>query len=206
MISIDIDAKQLKRLRKATAMAGKKFPRELAAAVNSVAKKTRINIGRRIRQTINLKKAVAERPIKIKKVATAETPVGVVSIDRERREGLQHFGARQTGKGVTYKIDKRGGRKLVAGAFMGPRPGVLAPKLYGGVWKRQGEARKMTKGRHEGRIRQPIVKLYGVSPYGAYAKNDMSGFEVQFINKGLRTEMERRIKLNILRASGLVSK
>jgi hypothetical protein len=194
MISIDIDARQLKRLRKATAMAGKKFPRELAAAVNSVAKKTRISIGRRIRQTINLKKAVAERPVKIKKVATADTPVGVVSIDRERREGLHNFSARQTGKGVTYKIDKRGGRKLVAGAFMGPRPGVLAPKLNGGVFKRVGKSR------------HPIVKLYGVSPYGAYAKNDMSGFEVQFINKGLLTEMERRIKLNILRASGLVSK
>jgi hypothetical protein len=77
---------------------------------------------------------------------------------------------------------------------MGPRPGVLAPRLNGGVFKRVGKSRN------------PIVKLYGVSPYGAYAKNDMSDIEVQFINKGLLTEMERRIKLNILRAEGLVSK
>jgi hypothetical protein len=194
MISIDIDAKQLKRLRQATARAGKTFPRELAAAVNSVAKKTRISIGRRIRQTVNLKKATAEKAIKIKRIATAEAPVGVVSIDKERREGLQHFSARQNGKGVSYKIDKRSGRKLVAGAFMGPRPGVLAPKLHGGVFKRVGKSRN------------PIVKLYGVSPYGTYAKNDMSKIEIQFINKGLLTEMERRIKLNILRAEGLVSK
>ena len=194
MISIELDAKQLKRLVVATGKAKKKFPRELAAAINSVAKKTRIRIGRRIRETINLKKAIAERPIKIKKTATAETPVGVVSIDRERREGLQNFAARQNGKGVSYKIDKRGGRKLIAGAFMGPRPGVLAPKLHGGVFRRAGKSR------------HPIVKLYGVSPYGAYAKNDMSQVEVQFINKGLMTEMERRIKLNILRAEGLVSK
>jgi hypothetical protein len=194
MISIDIDAKQLRRLRQATARAGKKFPRELATAVNSVAKKTRISIGRRIRQTVNLKKATAEKAIKIKRIATAEAPVGVVSIDKERREGLQHFSARQNGRGVSYKIDKRGGRKLVAGAFMGPRPGVLAPKLHGGVFKRVGKSRN------------PIVKLYGVSPYGTYAKNDMSKIEIQFINKGLLTEMERRIKLNILRAEGLVSK
>jgi hypothetical protein len=194
MIAIDIDAKQLTRLRQATARAGKKFPRELAAAVNSVAKKTRVSIGRRIRQTVNLKKATAEKAIKIKRIATAETPVGVVSIDKERREGLQHFSARQNGRGVSYKIDKRGVRKLVAGAFMGPRPGVLAPKLHGGVFKRVGKSRN------------PIVKLYGVSPYGTYAKNDMPKIEIQFINKGLLTEMERRIKLNILRAEGLVSK
>jgi hypothetical protein len=194
MISIDIDAKQLKRLTEAVGKARKNFPRELAAAVNSVSKKTRISIGRRIRQTINLKKADAEKPIKIKKTATAQTPVGVVSIDRETRAGLQHFSARQNARGVSYKISKQGGRKLVAGAFMGPRPGVLAPKLNGGVFKRVGKSR------------QPIVKLYGVSPYGAYAKNNMSKAEVEFINKSLMTEMERRIKLNILRASGLVSK
>ena len=79
-------------------------------------------------------------------------------------------------------------------AFMGPRPGVLAPKLHGGVFKRVGGDR------------HPIVKLYGVSPYGAYAKNDMSKAEVEFINKSLMTEMERRINLNILRANGLVKK
>jgi hypothetical protein len=194
MIGIEVNAKQIKRLTEAVRKARKNFPRELAAAVNSVSKKTRISIGRRIRQTINLKKADAEKPIKIKKTATAQTPVGVVSIDRETRAGLQHFAARQNARGVSYKISKQGGRKLVAGAFMGPRPGVLASKLNGGVFKRVGKSR------------QPIVKLYGVSPYGAYAKNNMSKAEVEFINKSLMTEMERRIKLNILRASGLVSK
>jgi hypothetical protein len=194
MIGIEVNAKQIKRLTEAVGKARKNLPRELAAAVNSVSKKTRISIGRRIRQTINLKKADAEKPIKIKKTATAQAPVGVVSIDRETRAGLQHFAARQNARGVSYKISKQGGRKLVAGAFMGPRPGVLAPKLNGGVFKRVGKSR------------QPIVKLYGVSPYGAYAKNNMSKAEVEFINKSLMTEMERRIKLNILRASGLVSK
>ena len=194
MIELDINAKQLKRLREAVGKARKNLPRELAAAVNSVSKKTRISIGRRIRQTVNLKKVDAEKPIKIKRTATAETPVGVVSIDKQTRAGLQHFAARQNSRGVSYKIDKRGGRKLVTSAFMGPRPGVLAPKLHGGVFKRVG------------RDRNPIVKLYGVSPYGAYAKNDMSKAEVEFINKSLMTEMERRINLNILRANGLVKK
>jgi hypothetical protein len=194
MISIEVDAKQLNRLIKATEKSGKQFPKEMSAAINTVAKKTRLNIGRDIRGVVAIKKDRSEKPITLPKIATPQSMVARVSIAKERREGLQHFSARQNGKGVSYKIDKRGGRKLVASAFMGPRPGVLAPRLNGGVFKRVSKSRN------------PIVKLYGVSPYGAYAKNDMSDIEVQFINKGLLTEMERRIKLNILRAEGLVSK
>lgn len=194
MIAIEIDAKQLKRLRGAVGRAGKKFPRELAAAINSTSKKTRLSIGRRVRETVNIKKAVAEKPIKIKRTATSESLVGVVSIDKERRAGLQEFAARHDKRGVSYKIDKRSGRKRINGAFMGPRPGTLAPKLNGGVFKRA------TKMRH------PIIKLYGVSPFGAYAKNRYEKIEIQFINKYLQREIDRRIKLNILRAEGLVSK
>ena len=194
MIAIDIDAKQLKRLRESVGKAKKKFGRELAAAINSTSKKTRLSIGRRVRETVNLKKAVAEKPVSIRRTASSESLVGVVSINKEDRMGLQHFGARQDKRGVSYKIDKRSGRKRINGAFMGPRPGTLAPKLNGGVFKRA------TKMRH------PIIKLYGVSPFGAYAKNGYEKIEVQFINKYLQREIERRIKLNILRASGLVSK
>jgi hypothetical protein len=191
MISIEIDAKQLKQLRKAVAKAGKQFPRELAAAVNKVAKKTKGNIGKEIRKTVNLKKEPSERPIKLRRTATAQQPTGIVGIDREQRLGLQHFGARHDKRGVSYKIAKQGGRKRVDGAFMGPRPGTLAPKLNGGAFRREGESRL------------PIVKLKGVSPYGAYAKNDLSKAETKLIQSNLRTEMQRRIDFNILRANGL---
>jgi hypothetical protein len=206
MIGIEVDAKQLKRLREAVGKARKSLPRELAAAVNSVSKKTRISIGREIRKTVNLKKDQAEKPIKITQTATAETPTAKVSLAKEVRLGLQHFGARHDNRGVSYKIQKQGGRKRVNGAFMGPRPGTLAPKLHGGVWKREGDARKMKKGRRQGKIAEPIVNLKGVSPYGAYAKNDLSEAEVKTINANLSKEMERRINLNILRANGLVKK
>jgi hypothetical protein len=194
MIGIEIDAKQLKRLREATGRAKKNFSKELAAAINATAKKTRLNIGRDIRKTVNLKKDITEKQIKLAVTATAETPRAVVSLSKSNRLGLQHFGGRQDKRGVSYKVAKQGGRKRVTGAFMGPKPGQLAPKLYGGVFKRAGSTRL------------PIVKLYGVSPFGAYVKNDFQDVEVVFISKGLQSQIERRIKLNILRASGLVSK
>jgi hypothetical protein len=192
MISIEVDAKQLNRLIKATEKSGKQFPKEMSAAINTVAKKTRLNIGRDIRGVVAIKKDRSEKPITLPKIATPQSMVARVSIAKERREGLQHFTARQDKRGVSYKISKVGGRKRINGAFMGPRPGTLAPRLHGGVFRRVSKSRL------------PIVKLYGVSPFGAYAKNNFEATEVGFISKNLQAQMERRINLNILRANGLV--
>lgn len=204
MLAIEIDASQLDRLAEASKAAGKNIAKEIAGALNQVAKKTKLEMGRRIRETINLKKAVVEKPLSVKSEATESSFVAVVSLKNEDRFGLQHFGARQDKRGVSYKISKTGGRKRVNGAFMGPRPGVLAPKLYGGVWKRMGAPRTMTKGRRIGKIAEPIVKLYGVSPWGAYVKNNMEAVDVEAVSKELAKQMERRIEFNVLRASGII--
>ena len=199
MIGIEIDAKQLKRLREATGRAKKNFSKELAAAINQTAKNHRMKQGRNVRSVVNIKKAQIESKITIKK-ASDVTPQARVFFESSEREGLQHFGARQNGRGVSYKISTKKGRGTVVGAFMGPSPGVLAPSLNGGVFVRMGAARKMTKGRSQGKIRQPIVKLYGVSPCGAYVKNDFEKIDVAFSADYLKGQIERRIKLNILRA------
>jgi len=195
MISISIDAKQLKELREACGKAKKDFSKELAAGINDTVRKTQVNIGREIRSVVNLKVKVVKESIKTSR-ASAGLLRGVVSLGKASRKGfgLQHFGARQNKTGVSYKIGKQGKRKTIAGAFMGPKPGAISIKLHGGVFKRAGKTRL------------PIVKLYGVSPYGAYVKNDFDETEVVFINKNLQNQMDRRIKLNVLRANGLVSK
>lgn len=196
MISIEIDAKQIKRLKDAVGKARKSLPKELAAAINETAKQGRTQMGRNIRSVVNMSKKTAEKALKVKEKATAANLRGVISLGKEQRKGfgLQHFGGRQNKKGVSYRISKTGGRKMVAGAFMGPKPGQLAPKLYGGVFKRVGKSRL------------PIVKLYGVSPFAAYAKNDFTKPDAVFITKGLQKNIERRINLNVLRANGLVTK
>ena len=209
MISIEIDKGKLKELLEATKKAGKSFPKELAQAINQVSKKTRLDMGRDIRSLVAMKKEPSERNIKVISKATAISLQAVVRLqkgNKPRRPGLQHFGARQNGSGVSYKISKTGGRKTIKGAFMGPKPGRFAPGLYGGVYKRQGTAIKASKGNYQGKMRQPIVKLNGVSAYAVYAKNDLSGPQVKVIEAELAKQMERRIKLNILRANGLVSK
>lgn len=194
MIAIEIDKGKLKELLEATKKAGKSFPKELAQAINQVSKKTRLDIGRDIRKTVALKKADSEKPIKVMSTATTGKLSATVRLNKARRLGLNAFGARQDKSGVSYKISKNGGRKRVAGAFQGPRPGVMKVSWRGNAFKRVGKSRL------------PIRKLRAVSAWGAYAKNDLSGPQVKTIEAELAKQMERRIKLNILRANGLVSK
>ena len=194
MISIEIDAKQLKALQKAVERSGKKFAKELAGAINAVSKKTKLQIGRDIRATVAMPKAEAEKPLSIRGTATEQNLSATVTLKKTKRLGLRHFGARQDKRGVSYKIDKQGGRKRVQGAFQGPKPGIQKMSWKGNAFKRVGASRL------------PIVMLKGVSAYGAYAKNELSGPQVEAINAELTKQMERRIKLNILRAEGLVAK
>lgn len=192
MIEIQINAKQLKRLREAVGKSKKSIKKELAGAINATSKKTKLQVGRDIRKTVNLKKDEAEKPLSIRSKATETNLVAVVSLKKTRRLGLRHFGARQDKRGVSYKIGKTGGRSRVDGAFQGPRPGVMKMSWKGNAFKRVGKERL------------PIVMLKGVSAFGAYAKNDLEGPQVKEINAELSKQMERRINLNILRANGLV--
>jgi hypothetical protein len=194
MIAIQINAKQLKALQKAVGRAKKNFSKELAGAINAVSKKTKLQIGRDIRATVAMKKDEAEKPLSIRGTATAENLSATVTLRKTKRLGLRHFGAKQNKTGVSYKISKTGGRKRVDGAFQGPKPGVIKMSWRGNAFKRVGTARL------------PIIKLQGVSEFGAYAKNELSGPQVKVIEAELTKQMERRIKLNILRAEGLVAK
>lgn len=192
MLSVEINKDQLERLATATARAGKKMKKELAGAINQVSKKTKLQMGRDIRNTINLKKDEAEKPLSIRTNASEGSLFAVVQLKKTPRLGLRHFGAKQDKRGVSYKIGKKGGRSRVDGAFSGPKPGVVKTS-----WK--GNASKRT-----GKNRLPIVQIKGVSAYGAYVKNKLSAPQLVVVQEELIKQIERRIKLNILRAEGLV--
>lgn len=66
-----------------------------------------------------------------------------------RALSLSHFKPRQLAAGT--KASPWGRRQMFKHAFMGPRPGVIAPRLGGHVWVRKGSSR------------MPIKFLYGPS-------------------------------------------
>jgi hypothetical protein len=193
MIAIEINRAQLQRLTDAVKASGKKLPKEIAGAINQVSRKTKLEMGRDIRKQVAIPKDEVEKPLKIKTQATGESLSAIVSLKKTPRLGLRHFGARQDKRGVSYKISKRGGRKRVDGAFQGPKPGAMKTSWKGNAFKR------VTKSR------LPIIKLLGVSAYGTYKRNEMAGPQVKAIEDELSKQLDRRINLNVLRASGLVT-
>jgi len=207
MTTVFVDSTQFDRLSLAVAAAGKNLRKEMAAAVNDAVKKGELKIANDIGDVLKMKKAKIKKSIKTPRRATEANPQGSVTLWWSDREGLEHFGARHIKDGVSYQIGigNKGGRKKVSGAFMGPKPGTLAAKLHGGVYMRVGAKVKMTKGRRKGKMAQRIVRLFGVSPAGAYLKNNMGDTLPFYLTDYLKHQIERRINLNVLRANGLVS-
>lgn len=206
MSEIFIDSTQFDKLSLAVAAAGKNLRKEMAAAVNATVKDAERKMARDIGAEINMKIGDIKKNIRSPRKATEINPQGSVSLWWSEREGLEHFKAKHINSGVSYQISKKGGRVTVSGAFMGPKPGMLAPKLYGGVYKRVGAQRKLTKGRRQGKMGQLIVRLFGVSPAGVFMKKNMDQTLPFYLTDYLKHQMERRINLNVLRANGLVPK
>lgn len=186
MLAIEINQKQLSALRDAVGRSGKRMSIEIAAAINATAKKTKLDIGRTVRETINIKKKESEEPLKIVTKAGKDSLSSTVQLRKTRRLPLKSFGARQDKKGVSYKISKQGGRKRINGAF---------------VWKARGLAFIRA-----GKSRLPIIHLKGVSAWGVFAKNDLTPAQLKASKTELAKQIDRRIKLNVLRAEGLVTK
>lgn len=210
MIHFSVDLGQFERLKKACFNASRKLSIELGAAMNETAKATKSGIAKRITDELTLTQASVKKVISASVSREQQTVRAVVALKKQDRKGfgLQHFKARQTKTGVKYRISKTENKSkgFAPGAFMGPRPGQLAPKLYGGVFTRVPRLGKrvMKQGRRQGKMGEPIFKLYGISPHGVYLKNNWLPEDFAAAQQDLRNRLERRINFNVLRASGLI--
>ncbi len=127
----------LKELR--DALDPKRYKKIATRVLNKLGSQTKTAVSREVRNTYNIKRERLNAGFFMKR-ATWEN-MAVLLRYRGRTPGLQHFDARRTNRGVTVKVRKASGRKVVKGAFM--------PERIIGVYKREG------KGRF------PIKRLYG---------------------------------------------
>ena len=159
-------------------------PAVIARVINATARRTakgiKTEISKGIREKVNLKKADVDDKIVIR---TRGSNISVVLME-SYRFGLNRFGARQTRKGVSYRISKQGGRTTIPGAFIVESKG-------GNVFRRTGESRL------------PIQILRGLSPWGAYVQND--GLDERIRDAGserFQRELVRRIDREITKRAG----
>lgn len=91
----------------------------IAAALNRVADMARTAASREIREVYRIKARDVSSAIKVYRASGRSTSLEARVVAKGRHSlPLVDFAARQTKKGVTVSIKKRGGRKLFPGAFI----------------------------------------------------------------------------------------
>ena len=133
-VEIKFSKRQLEEVRKTLRSIPHEMPRVISQAINATAREGRTDISRKIRAVINAKVKDVNRRIVIKK-ATQKRWLAIIQIALDRLP-LRTFGARQTKKGISYKIDRAGGREKIDSAFIATMPGG-----HIGVYKRRGKER-----------------------------------------------------------------
>lgn len=187
---VTVSGPKLAALKAALKNTQRNLQKELAVAVNATSKKSKSIINKEIRQELATTASAVGKTIAIKRAAKPGFPSAFVEVKKTARIPLRDFGAKQTAKGVTYKISKTKGRQTAPGAFQGPKPGVMKASWKGHVFKRAGKARL------------PIIKLFGASPHGVFTRGKRAAPSAAETQKELEKQIERRVRFVILEAQG----
>lgn len=161
MVAISIDASQMDEIAAALKEVKNGVEIALQRSLNDSARHANTQLVKKIRENVAFKKASDVKKHTKVSLANRKHLSSRVSLKETARISLKYFGAKQTRKGVSYRISKKGNRGFVAGAFQGPKPGTMKASWKGHAFKRVGKNRL------------PIVKLHGPSPWGVTVKSGL---------------------------------
>ena len=162
----------------------RKFTTAQKRAIAALRRGLPVEARRNIQEEYNIKAARLRQDL-----GTTRLDAGLRITGRFKGIGLRNFGARQTARGVTSKILKSK-RSITEGAFM-------APLLGGGLQavERAGEKRVMTKGRYQGKKRQPLYVLYGATAAQMLRKGRRPEHLRDYAFGLMRNELDRQLEL-----------
>jgi hypothetical protein len=183
---IAITSQGLQELAKAVSGKTKDLKKNLAIAINDTSRFCKSQIAKEIQGTgLNVTQKVIKSGLKDSGRANAAKLSVQVTLEKGYRFGLNAFNARETKKGVTYKITRNGGNKNIQNAFI--------PKRFGGkVYVRQSKERG------------PLRQLRGISPWGVFVKNQKTSLVNEKTQAELNKQVVRRIRFLTLKASGKI--
>ncbi len=192
-----IDKGDLQELSSRLGGMQKKISVALKRPLDRTAKKAQSLIAKEIMANINIKRKDLlgsnkknSKSSLITKSAIVNNTV-TVTLPKRKRPQLMYFGARQTARGVTYRIKKGGKASLIKGGFIITSNGVTF------VTKRTGEPKRFST--RSNQMISPVVgPLRGASAWGVYVKNNL-GKQIRFELTGyLKTQVRQAIN-NVIR-------
>jgi len=152
LTEVKFDEEKLRQIQRLLRAVPQELPGVMSRAINRTATSVKTEIARRISAKVKITQAAVKRSLLIRK-ATRRRWVATISVGHKRIP-LIHFGARQTKKGVSYRIEKQGPRKSIKSAFIQTMP----VSGHIGAFKRTGPKRL------------PIVQLLGPSPASVFER------------------------------------
>jgi hypothetical protein len=111
----------------------------LARALNHEMMKTRTKVRRGLAKQSSIPAGLVAAGTKLRKASASTQGLAAAIVGTGKPLPLKIFKPKQGAAGTSAFV--WGHRKMFKGAFMGPRPGILAPGLHGHVWHRDGRSR-----------------------------------------------------------------
>lgn len=193
-VHVEIEPRKLAEVERLLRDIPRGVPRALSGAINDTSRRQRTQFSRQIRERVNIKKRDIDRQITVKK-STVKTLSGWIRIESSRRLSLSYFGGRQTKKGITYRINKKGGRQFIASAFM-------VQKKY--LKNAPPDATGEISFRRQGKKRLKIVALKGPTAYAVFLENDLLEPGERDTAAELSRNLDRRVNVLILKHRGQI--
>lgn len=196
-IRVTVDPASLTRVKEKLRRRPDLLLKQIAGALNDTAKHERSNVSKLIREKVNIQKKDLDKHIAIRS-ATPKHLEAQVLIQKTERIPLKYFGARQTKKGVTYRIARAatppgktgrraaGPKERIPDAF-----GPNIPRLGGNVFRRK----RVGSGQKAKRL--PIVKLFGPSAWGVFIRHDMRSEVNKSANAYLANRLRHRVQYQV---------
>lgn len=189
---ITVNPRKLQALKDAVHGTAMNMRREFATVLNKTAKAGERIIAKEVATELATPIKVIAKTIRQRKRAAPDDLKSSVEMGKTKRIPLREFGARQTRAGTSYKISRSKGRKTIRGAFQGPKPGVMKASWRGNVFRRVGK------------MRLPIVKLYGPSPWGVAVVGRKVEPSRNQIQAELNKQINRRLDYILKKKSGVI--
>jgi hypothetical protein len=180
LIEIKFDEKKLRQLEIMFRGIPDEIPGIIFRAINKTIAPAKTEVSKGIRQEINIKAADVKDKIIVEKASTNRL-MGTISLSH-RLIPIMDFGAKETAKGVSFKVYKSGGRKLMKHAFIASMPNPKNPEnRHEGVFRKglgQHKTIRWEKREKFGKSSSPvnwhnvfIGEQYGPSLHQAFEKS-----------------------------------
>ena len=184
-VGIRIDEPRLRRFKAAIEGTTRQLRKELRIAVDTTAKRGLSISAKEIAKELKMPQKDIKAALKVVR-GSADDLTATIELRKDSRINLRSFGARQTKKGISYRISRSGKDKgFVPSAFQ-------IHKFGKRVFKRLFKARK------------PIIQLFGPSPWGVFLKGKKIQPARDAVEVELKKQVDKRIRFITLKKTGVI--